>query len=199
MTKSEVVMVVPSEITDIDGLVATLAYGYYEFVTQASVMYDFTARDQVENDDDFLQIIPYVALLCGDKVLVYKRGTGDDRLAQQLSIGLGGHINTYDSASYGDSFLAIVYKAAWRELHEEVGLSEMNGTLQTKGVIIDKTTPVNRVHAAMLFAIKMQPDDVAEIVPSDELDSYEFVGLEQKPDGLEVWSDLFWDEIARTF
>src|ERR1700738_5580465 len=58
----------------------------------------FVPRAKAENDPTHKQIIPYVLLACGDKVLHYVRGkkAGEQRLAAKGSIGIGGHMNDHD-------------------------------------------------------------------------------------------------------
>src|SRR5256885_16559042 len=56
----------------------------------------FLRREQAERDPTHKQIIPYVLLTHGDKVLHYVRGkkAGEQRLVAKGSIGIGGAIRT---------------------------------------------------------------------------------------------------------
>src|SRR5260370_40423984 len=53
----------------------------------------FLRRGQAEKDPSHKQIIPYVLLTHGDRVLHYVRGqkAGERRLVAKGSIGIGGH------------------------------------------------------------------------------------------------------------
>src|ERR1700731_3461276 len=55
----------------------------------------FLSRAQAEKDPSHKQIIPYVLLTHGGKVLHYVRGkkAGEPRLVAKGSIGIGGHMN----------------------------------------------------------------------------------------------------------
>ena len=55
-------------------------------------------RPYLETDASFLQIIPYVVVRNGSRVLSYRRGaaSGEGRLAGKDSIGLGGHVDLAD-------------------------------------------------------------------------------------------------------
>src|SRR3989440_9087987 len=62
----------------------------------------FLRRDQAEKDPTHKQIIPYVLLTHGDKVLHYVRGkkAGEQRLVAKGSIGIGGHIEASDEKRF---------------------------------------------------------------------------------------------------
>src|SRR2546421_7862220 len=62
----------------------------------------FLRRDQAEKDPTHKQIIPYVLLTHGDRVLFYVRGkkAGEQRLVAKGSIGIGGHMNESDEALF---------------------------------------------------------------------------------------------------
>src|SRR5256885_6979534 len=62
----------------------------------------FLRREQAERDPTHKQIIPYVLLTHGDKVLHYVRGkkAGEQRLVAKGSIGIGGHKNESDEALF---------------------------------------------------------------------------------------------------
>src|SRR2546430_14342387 len=62
----------------------------------------FLSRAQAEKDPTHKQIIPYVLLTHGDKVLFYVRGkkAGEQRLVAKGSIGIGGHLNESDGLHF---------------------------------------------------------------------------------------------------
>lgn len=99
-------------------------------------------RSKCEADESLLQIIPYVAVVCGDYVMVYTRGTaGEPRLNAKQSIGFGGHLNDGDK-SYLDGLC--------REGREELIGFLPGATTAPIGFIYDDSTPVNRVHLGVL-------------------------------------------------
>src|SRR4051812_15308663 len=55
----------------------------------------YLPRKTAETDPTHKQIIPYVLIACGDKVLHYVRGkkAGEQRLVAKGSIGIGGHMS----------------------------------------------------------------------------------------------------------
>ena len=60
-------------------------------------------RSEAEQDKHFKQLIPYVLLICGDRILRYRRGKGgqETRLHGLFSVGVGGHISTFASCARG--------------------------------------------------------------------------------------------------
>src|SRR4030043_2218161 len=59
----------------------------------------FIPRSKAEKDPSYKQLIPYVIMACGGKLLTYVRGkrAGETRLVAKRSIGLGGHIKPCDN------------------------------------------------------------------------------------------------------
>src|SRR6202045_4575680 len=81
----------------------------------------FLRRAQAEKDPSHKQIIPYVLLTHGDKVLHYVRGkkAGEQRLVAKGSIGIGGHMNESDESLFALDEAA--YRAGVeREENEEI-------------------------------------------------------------------------------
>lgn len=114
----------------------------------------FAPRSTAEHDPSLKQLLPYMAILEGDNILVYERSIkgGETRLHGQLSIGIGGHINNDDDP--GSAWLAFL-NGAVRELREEVGLVVPHEALQGAafGLINDETNPVGEVHLGVCMAL----------------------------------------------
>lgn len=100
----------------------------------------FAQRAQLENNPTFKQILPYFVLEKEGKVFVYQRTNkvGEQRLAGNLSVGIGGHGDLQDIApyyasdgpAYEDHSHAIVDAlslSAWRELQEELEFKHTDG------------------------------------------------------------------------
>src|ERR1700737_1629365 len=91
----------------------------------------FLPRAQAENDPTHKQIIPYVLVACGDKVLHYVRGkkAGEPRLVAKGSIGIGGDMNDSDESLFAWDEAA--YRAGVeREVNEEI---KIDTKLEDKG------------------------------------------------------------------
>ena len=106
-----------------------------------------------ETDKSFLQVIPYAVIEhkgTGD-VFCTKRVGGDNRLLNQLSLGLGGHIDPYEG----------IYDALYRELEEEVGLTRKDLTDVTFcGFIRLSETEVDKVHLGMVYHVYVDRRDL---------------------------------------
>src|SRR5579883_775157 len=67
-------------------------------VVTASENILYLNRSAAEQDRRYKQLIPYVLVLCRDKILRYQRGKGgqETRLHGLYSVGIGGHISDED-------------------------------------------------------------------------------------------------------
>src|SRR5262249_1952668 len=76
-------------------------------------------RSEAELDRRYKQLIPYVLILCHDRILRYRRGKGgqETRLHGLFSVGVGGHIADEDSGLFSSN--AGYHEGMRRELKEE--------------------------------------------------------------------------------
>jgi predicted NUDIX family phosphoesterase len=101
-----------------------------------------------ESDESKKQIIPYIAFRYKGKYFAYQRleKSGEERLRNNFSIGIGGHINPIDES--GD----IIIDGMKREFFEEVEYPhEFNHRII--GYINDDKDSVGRVHFGVVFLI----------------------------------------------
>jgi predicted NUDIX family phosphoesterase len=110
-------------------------------------------RPHLEEMPSFRQIIPYVALKCGDRWVRYTRtpAGGEQRLHGRVSIGLGGHIDLSDVVATGDAIdlVQTLKAAARREVEEElVGVEPVSQ--RWAGLLVDNDSPVGRVHIGVV-------------------------------------------------
>src|SRR6185436_4643473 len=70
---------------------------YLPLVTSSSNI-SYINRTDAEQDKRYKQLIPYVLVICNNKVLRYRRGKGgqETRLHGLYSVGIGGHISDQD-------------------------------------------------------------------------------------------------------
>jgi len=143
----------------------------------------FAARDKLENDPRYKQLIPYIIIRkrLGASVppifFSYCRAPdqSEARLHNKFSIGVGGHVNDQDAKSLADPFLA----GAYRELHEEVTFSYLapvdedhagvpsESSLRPVGLINDDSNEVGAVHLGVVFLcdadeLVVQPNEADE-------------------------------------
>ena len=158
----------------------------------------FLARTQAEQDPTHKQIIPYVLLTYGDKVLFYVRGkkAGEQRLVAKGSIGIGGHMNE------GDESLFALDEAAYRagverEVAEEI---RIDASFEDKIVALlnDDSTEVGSVHLGVVHVFKLAEPKVqkreAMITNLAFLDRNELLA---RRESLETWSQICLDSLER--
>lgn len=173
----------------------------------------FLPRDTVETNEKYIQIISYVLLRSGNELFVYKRGTSgsENRLHEQYSIGVGGHVNTQDARTlavrYAPHILAgthhptgpedILFTACIREVHEETTamehVSNDGKSIRYLGAFYAPETPVSARHVAAVWCIDcdktlLQPKEScledAQWVPIGDLMSQSW------KEKLESWSTV---------
>ncbi|MFO7901204.1 MAG: phosphoesterase [Pirellulaceae bacterium] len=152
----------------------------------------YRTRDEMEQDPNFKQLIPYV-IFCHRpdneelSVFRYTRGTGqgEQRLHRKKSVGIGGHIASHD----GDR--AEPYTEGMRrELEEEVAIRTSYAD-RCVGLINDDETDVGRVHLGVVHLFEVKTPDVypreTEIMDA----GFQPVStLLARLDGFESWSRI---------
>jgi len=116
-------------------------------------------RTEAEQDRRYKQLIPYVLILCGDKILRYRRGKGgqETRLHGLFSVGIGGHISEEDNGLFTTG---LGYEEGMRrELVEEVEIQNVNAP--AVGLINDDATDVGYVHFGVVHILRVPDESVA--------------------------------------
>src|ERR1700736_3416544 len=158
----------------------------------------FLRRALAEKDPTHKQIIPYVLLAHGDKVLFYVRGkkAGEQRLVAKGSIGIGGHMNESDES------LFVLDEAAYRagverEVNEEVQIDAQFED-RIAALLNDDTTEVGRVHLGIVHVFRLAEPKVAKreamITNLSFLDKQQLL---KRRDALETWSQICLDSLER--
>ncbi|HEV2318873.1 MAG TPA: hypothetical protein VGV18_03940 [Verrucomicrobiae bacterium] len=116
-------------------------------------------RTQAEHDQRYKQIIPYALILCGDKILRYRRGKrgAESRLHGLYSVGVGGHIREQENWPFSRG---LGYREAMRRrLMEEL---DMDMTRETAvAVINDDSTEVGSVHFGVVHIVRVADESLA--------------------------------------
>src|SRR5438067_9190960 len=123
MAKEERVLCFPRELLETSGVFQGISLEvekYLPIVTDRAQL-TYLNRSEAELDKRYKQLIPYVLLICGDKILRYRRGKagGETRLHGLYSVGIGGHISEEDHGLF-TSERAGYQEGMRRELVEEV-------------------------------------------------------------------------------
>jgi len=131
---------------------------YLPVVTSPSKIL-YLNRSEAELDKRYKQLIPYVLVICNDKILRYRRGKGgqETRLHGLYSVGVGGHISEEDNGLFSN---AVGYQEGMRrELMEEVAIDEVKEAVVA--VINDDSTEVGQVHFGVVHVMHVANENVA--------------------------------------
>ncbi len=156
-------------------------------VVTAAANVRYLNRSEAEQDKRFKQLIPYALIVCGDKILRYRRGKGgqETRLHGLFSVGVGGHISEEDSGLFSSGIG--YHDAMRRELMEEVSIDVSRET--AVAVINDDSTEVGFVHLGIVHVVQVADESLANrrsgIVGPEFIPMGEAV---KNPEAYESWS-----------
>ena len=159
---------------------------YLPVVTSPSRLV-YLNRSEAELDKRFKQLIPYVLLICNDRILRYRRGKGgqETRLHGLYSVGIGGHISEEDHGLFSSH--VGYHEGMRRELMEEVAVSQEKDA--AVAVINDDSTEVGAVHFGVVHLMRVADESVAG--RRSGIVSPEFIPVAEAvkdPAGYESWS-----------
>jgi len=154
----------------------------------------FRRRLEVEEDESWKQVIPYLAVTCGGKLLVLRRlaSQGESRLHHRLSIGVGGHINPESPGPR-----PLIVRGLLREVSEELELDSSDiPEPVVVGWINDDSTAVGRVHLGL--ACRIEVSEEVGVRERDRMEGtwQEIVSLSPEESAWESWSSLLIPAIA---
>lgn len=152
----------------------------------------FGPRDTLENFDTYRQVIPYVIVIVGDKIVSYVRQGNEHRLHGKISFGTGGHIDLGDAQTFRNGRFSVedtLYHATDRELEEELGIDATELSVQQVGLLVENATEVDRVHIGVVSVVRLEEEPYA----ADELGEIRMLSiaeLQAAEDRLENWSKI---------
>lgn len=171
-----------------------------------------TLRDRAdcETDPTALQLLPYVVITREDtgQIFVYSRGKGgaEERLHGNLSLGVGGHVDTDvpSEANVDSGLFNHLIQSAMRELEEEVGyaIADSDGfPLWEDELVYDDTNAVGQVHLGLLMYLDIADPSVLGDLEHGIIEGSQWLDLEEllKPfvyDRLENWSKIVVDRLS---
>ena len=158
----------------------------------------FLPRSRAEIDPSHKQIIPYVLLAHGDKVLFYVRGkkAGEQRLVAKGSIGIGGHMNETDESLFALDEAA--YRAGVeREVSEEI-LIHSKFEDRIVALLNDDSNEVGQVHLGIVHVFGLaEPEVKKNEAMITELAFLSREELLSRRDSLETWSQICLDSLEQ--
>lgn len=116
-------------------------------------------RSEAETDRRYKQLIPYVLVLHGERILRYRRGKGgqETRLHGLYSVGIGGHISDEDHGLFSTGIG--YHDGMRRELMEEVAVGDAKEA--AVALINDDSTDVGYVHFGVVHIMYVPDESVA--------------------------------------
>jgi len=161
MPKEERVLCFPRPLLEEAGVFQGLSLDiekYFPIVTSPSQLC-YLNRSEAEHDKRFKQLIPYVLVICKDRILRYRRGKGgqETRLHGLYSVGVGGHIADEDHGLFSKDLG--YHDGMLRELAEEVAVEEIRES--AVAVLNDDSTEVGWVHFGVVHVMHVANEQVA--------------------------------------
>ena len=111
---------------------------------------EFKRRGDMEEDESYQQIIPYMVFSFGEHFFAYKYlpKAGDLRMVQNdYILGVGGHINKDDINGDND----ILEAGMMREWEEEVNFKGNFLSRKLVGIVRDESRPIEKVHLGLVY------------------------------------------------
>lgn len=161
-------------------------------------------RGDCEQDTEYKQIIPYVVLRHENKYFAYKRlsGSGEQRLVNHISIGVGGHMNLRPSDDNFGDFMEVLMTEATRELEEELIIGDDVSVYfdrENFHILNDDLNEVGRVHIGVVMVVDLNSDNI-RVRETDSLEGG-FVTEEyllENEDKLESWTSIYLKNKTKT-
>ena len=163
-------------------------------------------RFDVEQDNNFTQVITYVLVSRGDAILAYRRGTynrADKFLQGAFCVGFGGHVVENDLNLFNTDTMG-VFDCAARELIEELKLPEADiqrlvqrKGLEIIGIINDDSSDVGRRHIAFVMQYEVSGDPAWNRPERGEkaITQLQWIS-EQQPGRNWLWSFEYWSQLC---
>ena len=173
---------------------------------------------QYKGDRNFKQVLPYCAFILESSLMgraediligTYRRGSGggEARLANNISVGYGGHVDLDDMVTTNSviDLRQTLEQSMMRELDEEVKIINHEGqrvsadTLESEfnGFIVDGTDAVGQLHVAFV-SFFLVPDHYQIQSNEDELDTFKVCTVGELLNSdlpLENWTRILLNEI----
>jgi predicted NUDIX family phosphoesterase len=204
-----------AEFLNSDKSVTTVDFS--KFFQEANEHLIVARRAELEKNEDYLQILPYVMVAraegisnTGDlKFLTYYRPVfgGEEKLHGNASIGFGGHIDLNDVICDENSVISLqdtVLHSMKREIFEELGVGsdDLAGIVMGYRLITDYSNSVGRVHLGVVFMVTLVEQciivpEVLEVDFAGEFSASELVEMHLSEEiVLENWSKLLVEEVV---
>lgn len=206
-----------SQFFDVSKDINTVDFNH--FFQEANPHLVIARRQELESNEEYLQIIPYVMVARADSVantsdlkfLTYYRPVtgGESRLHGKATIGYGGHIDLNDIVCDENSVINLkdtILTSMRREIFEELGIGseDLGGVVMGYRAITDTGGGVSSVHLGIAFIVTLKSEceilpEALEIDYAGEYSAYDLAELSgeeiSNPIVMENWSKLLVEEM----
>ena len=163
-------------------------------------------RFDVEENNDYTQILTYALVTRGDAILAYRRGTynrTEKYLKGSFCIGFGGHLTEADLDLFNMETMGI-FECASRELMEELRLPQpdierLRGHkgLQIIGIINDDSSDVGRRHLAFVMKYEVSQNSYWESPERGEKAITQLRWISARDTGqVSLWNFEYWSQLC---
>ena len=157
---------------------------------------EFKRRGDMESDESYQQIIPYILFKFEDKYFLYRylKKAGEQRLLNDYIIGVGGHINKDDVKESED----LLEAGRDREWNEEVEYGDKFLSKKLIGILKDSGRPVERVHLGLVYLFEGSTSNIS--VKEKEKMAGELFGpaeIAEKAGNTEGWAPIIYNEYIK--
>lgn len=200
MYEKEKVLVVPSEVVEkmVDGKTGFIKLPFSRVLVMLSKA-DFAPRNQVEEDPNYRQIIPYLVTRHLSNLIMFRRKpkAGEKRLHGMLSFP-GGHINMSDMVGIKKTDKTDMFDVFWngtyREFNEEIDGIPLSW--QFEGIIKSDATEVDKVHLGVILSV-----NIGDYKGVKEEEKYEAIvdkpeAFKQYLSEMETWAKLAYENVV---
>jgi predicted NUDIX family phosphoesterase len=201
---AEKILVTSAKVLRESGLTNGLLF---DFEDLANIILDrknsqFMDRDEVEDNPKFIQIVSYVIFGYGndDYVFSYRRANDgrETRLHGARSLGVGGHVNTYDDECADGNLEDCYVESLRREISEELIIDTEIIKQIPLGIIYNDIDDVGKVHLGFVHYIELAKPQVWPKSP--EIAGYKWVApgyILPEKDTFEIWSKMLLENWVR--
>lgn len=162
-------------------------------------------RSHAETTEEYKQVLTYILVQRGDKVLAYRRGVYN-HVEQMLKgadcVGFGGHVTADDRGLFSDDEVGL-HEAAARELGEELRLPRVDRDrllrregLDLIGFLNDDSSDVGRRHFAALFTYHVSNDPGWDQPKRGENSINQLRWIDPADPSLRLQSFEYWSQLA---
>lgn len=158
-------------------------------------------RGDAEDNDQFKQVIPYVIVRRGKEIFTYRRleKGGEVRLHNQMSVGVGGHMNYVPGE---DTWVSMMMTNALREINEELSIENLGEVnFELLGLINHDAGDAGLYHIGILLVMDVDKDAVVEVKETDQIEGRWFdieeLMIPEVFEELESWSQIAMAGVVR--